>query len=280
MTRLNEKQDVGVIDFDRMFEDYAMEWFKEHGGEYESDEEMEEAMPDVYEQWASSPSRKLGGIAPRAFFDSIEDPDRLVAILVGTAGADCNPCSLLLDKIAETPECEPLLAALAEKPSSSVKLCLICMSLLEEAGGANVPVGRCLQWIKDETADEELRECAVEALKKRAGAVKEELFAALKDASIGLKTVIAEILVAADKDERTFKLLTELFASGENIPLYAQYLGMYGDERAAGVLYRALDTCDYADYIEVKNAIERLGGVVDDSARDFSDDETYHLLKK
>ena len=69
MTRLNEKQDVGVIDFDRMFEDYAMEWFKEHGGEYESDEEMEEAMPDVYEQWASSPSRKLGGIAPRENID-------------------------------------------------------------------------------------------------------------------------------------------------------------------------------------------------------------------
>ena len=44
------------------------------------------------------------------------------------------------------------------------------------------------------------------------------------------------------------------------------------------MLYRALDNCNYAEYIEIKNAIERLGGIVDD-ARDFSDDPTYILIK-
>ena len=45
------------------------------------------------------------------------------------------------------------------------------------------------------------------------------------------------------------------------------------------MLYRALDTASYADYIEIRNAIESLGGVVDDQLRDFTDDEEYKAIK-
>lgn len=266
----------GVIDFDKMFEDYATEWFKEHEDDFENEEDVEAAMPDVYETWASSPSGKLGGIAPRAFFDAIENPDELVKILAGTSEDDCNPCSLLLDKIAETPSCAPLLAALIEGESKP-KLKLLCVTLLEEAG-AKHPLNKYLEILADETADDDLREGVIEVLESHTEEVKERLYEMLVGASDSLKTIIAEILVSGEKDERTFKLLTELFASGENVPLYAQYLGAYGDERAAAQLYRALDSCDYAEYIEIKNAIERLGGIVDDY-RDFSSDPTYIAIK-
>ncbi len=266
-----------VIDFDKMFEDYAAEWFKEREGEFESEQDVEAVMPDVYEAWASSPSRKLGGIAPRAFFDAIEKPDELVKILIGTSEDGCNPCSLLLDKISETPSCAPLLKEIIERKDASAKLKLLCVTMLEETG-SDYPVDAYIDIVADESADEDLREGVVEILKSHANDVKERLYKLLDGASDGLKTVVAEILSCADKDERTFNLLTELFAGGDNIPLYAQYLGAYGDERAAAQLYRALDECDYAEYIEIKNAIERLGGVVDDY-RDFSDDPTYIAIK-
>ncbi len=265
-----------VIDFDKMFEDYAAQWFKEREGEFDGEEAVEAVMPDVYEAWASSPSGKLGGIAPRAFFDAIEKPDELVAILVGTS-EDCNPCSLLLDKIAETPSCAPLLKQIIEKKDAKAKLKLLCVTMLEEMG-VECPADAYAEIIADESADEDLREGVIEALKNHAKEVAERLYKMLDGASAELKTVIAEILICADKDERTFKLLTELFANGENIPLCAQYLGAYGDERAAAQLYRALDSCDYAEYIEIKNAMERLGGIVDDS-RDFSADPTYAAVK-
>ena len=106
----------------------------------------------------------------------------------------------------------------------------------------------------------------------------EERLVVAENAESDVKTIVAEILLSSEMDERTFALLCVLFSSGENIPLYSHYLGMYGDERAAEMLYRALDNCNYAEYIEIKNAIERLGGIVDD-ARDFSDDPTYSLIK-
>ena len=267
----------GIIDFDKMFEEYAMAWFKEHEGEYEDENEMEAVMPDVYETWASSPSHKLGGIAPRAFFDGIEKPEELIGILVGTSEGDCNPCSLLLDAIAENEGCAPLLRELLDKPSASPKLKLICVRLLEESG-AEHSLKTYMDWIKDENTDDDLRESAIGILKEHANEVKEELLSAAENADADVKTIVAEILLSAEKDERTFALLCELFSSGENIPLYSQYLGMYGDERAAEMLYRALDNCNYAEYIEIKNAIERLGGIVDD-ASDFSDDPTYILIK-
>lgn len=267
----------GIIDFDKMFEEYAMAWFKEHEGEYEDESDMEAVMPDVYEAWASSPSHKLGGIAPRAFFDGIEKPEELIGILIGTSEDDCNPCSLLLDAIVENEGCAPYLRELAEKPSTSAKLKLICVNLLEESGAAH-PLETYIEWVKDESTDDELKESAISILKQHANEVKEELFAAAENASLDVKTIVAEILLSAERDERTFNLLSELFASGDNIPLYSQYLGMYGDERAAAILYRALDDCNYAEYIEIKNAIERLGGIVDDT-RDFSDDPTYILIK-
>lgn len=267
-----------IIDFDAMFEEYAMEWFKEHEGEYATDDEIEAVMPDVYETWASSPSHKLGGIAPRAFFDSIEKPEELIGILVGTSEGESNPSSLLLDAIVENGGCAELLRSLLEKPTTSVKLKLICLHLLSESS-AEHPLNTYLEWIQDESTDEDLREDAIEVLKENASKVKEKLFEIAAGASLEVKTIAAEILISAGRDDRTFELLTSLFAEGDNIPLYAQYLGMYGDERAAAQLYRALDTCNYAEYIEIKNAIERLGGVVDDT-RDFTGDPTYELIKK
>ena len=90
--------------------------------------------------------------------------------------------------------------------------------------------------------------------------------------------MIAEVLVNAKRDDRTLRLLEELFAQGDNVPFYAGLMGKYGDERASAMLYRALDTCNYMEYVEIKNAIERMGGVVEDS-RDFTDDPYYRAMK-
>ena len=129
-----------------------------------------------------------------------------------------------------------------------------------------------------DTEDDELFELLVSALKEDPDCVREAL---LNKAEVSgkTKTAVAEILACGGKDERVFTLLTELFASGDNVPLYAGYLARYGDERAAAQLYRALDTAGYADYIEIRNAIESLGGVVDEY-RDFSSDPEYIALKE
>lgn len=261
-------------DFDKMFETYAMQYYEEH--DFATPDEMEAHMPHIYEEWADAPSPTLGGIAPRAFFRKMTDPKELVDILVGTSEGESNPCSLLLDRIAEVPETASYLTEVIRE-NRSTKAVMLAINLLTDMDASH-PYQTYIDWIMDKNIDDEQRELGVEVLDEHADEVAEQLYPLLDSADLSQKTIIAEILTYAKHDERTYTLLTQLFVEGDNIPLYAGYLGKYGDERASGILYRALDDCNYLEYIEIKNAIERMGGVVDDT-RDFTSDPYYAALK-
>lgn len=265
------------MDFDKLFEDYLARWCKAHEDEFDSVEDMEDMIPEIYEEWADSPSDQIGGVAPREFFENITSADELVNMLIGTSAEDQNPCSLLLDRIAEVPECANELNKIL-KGNYGVQQKMIAVNLISEMNAPH-PLELYVSWISSKEVDSELKEIAIEILCDNADAAADMLFPLIGGADTELKTYIAEILCNAEKDERTYALLTELFETGDNIPLYAGYIGKYGDERSAAMLYKALDDCNYLEFIEIKNAIERLGGVVDDEMRDFSDDIYYKAIK-
>ncbi len=265
-----------MLDFDELFEKYAMEYYNAHKDEMDDVSRMEAMMPELYEKWADESLPELGGITPRGFFANVKKADELIKLLIATCEGDNNPCSLLLDRIVQFDECAELLSGIL-RSNVSIKAKIVSANLLLEMG-AKHPIDVYLKWVLDSDTDEALKEIAIEVLSENADEVSEQLFKAVIDADIETKTVIAEILINAKRDDRTYNLLIELFNDGADIPLYASYIGKYGDERAASVLYRALDDCNYLEYLEIKNAIERMGGVVDDS-RDFSDDVYYKAIK-
>ena len=259
------------MDFDKLFEEYAMAWFEGHKDEFENPEDMEAGLPALYEAWADAPNAALGGVSPRGYFAAITDPDALVKLLRDTD----EPSALLTDRIAATPGVEKPLVELI-KSDCGCRLKMTAMNLLNDRGV--YPFDIYAGWIRDGSEEADVTDLAVELMAERADLAADLLFPLIDGADLTRRTLIAEILVNAPKDERTYRLLTELFVNGGNVPLYAGYLGKYGDERAAAMLYRALDDCNYLEYLEIKNAIERMGGVVDDD-RDFSDDEYYKAIK-
>lgn len=264
-----------MFDFDKSFEEYAIKWYEEHRSEFSHDAELEDMMPQLYEQWARQPLEALSGLTPHTFFDNIDAPD-LIKLMVSSCEGEQNPSSLLLDRIAAVPACAQGLRDLI-RASLNEKAKIIAANLLTEMNESH-PLDVYADLICDERADEGLRELGIEVLCENADIVAEKLYKLIPTATRTQKGMIAEVLVNAAHDDRTFRLLEELFASGENTAFYASLIGKYGDERAAAMLYRALDTCRYAEYIEIKNAIERMGGIVDDQ-RDFSEDPDYRIIK-
>lgn len=265
-----------MLDFDALFEEFLKNWLEEHKGEYTADE-LEEKVPELYEEFVTSPCDQVDGITPEAYFASITEPDELVDAFVEANEGDGNACSLLIDRIIEVPECATGLERLV-LTSTDAKTVISAMNLLEEMG-ADQPLSKYAEWLTDETVDEGVAEKAGEILKENPAPVKEQLLSALDKASVWQKQIIADVLVEAGKDERTFALLKELFETGDNVPYSAGLLAKYGDERAAEFLFPALDECNYLEFIEIRNAIEQMGGVVDDSYRDFSDDPYYKAIK-
>lgn len=265
-----------MTDFDKLFENYMAKWFAAHKGEYTADE-AEDKIPELYDEWARTPAAEIGGISPERYFLDMTDPAAMIAEFEAEVEECGGPCSLLVERIADTPECAAGLTALALS-SSSPECVLSAMDVLDDMG-ARQPLNEYAGWLARKDLDDGVRERAAEILKEHAAEVKDTLIAMIPAADDEVKDMLADVLCEAGHDERTFNLLREVFLSGRNVPYAAGLIGKYGDERAAAFLYPALDNCNYLEFIEIRNAIEQLGGVVDDSYRDFSDDEFYKALK-
>ncbi len=263
------------MDFDKLFEKFLRDWMKKNTAL--TPDEAEDMIPELYEEWVTSPCKEIGGITPEQYFLNITDPKALIEELVKENEGDGNACSLLGDRICEVPECAPYIIDIIEK-SDNEKLIVECMNLLTDMGVEH-PLDLYVQFIKEESIPEGIKETACEVLKDNANQVKERLFPLILGASENLKEILGDILCLADRDERTFNLLRDLFLNGRNVPFAAGLIAKYGDERAASYLYPALDVCNYLEFIEIRNAIESLGGVVDDNMRDWSEDEFYKALK-
>ncbi|MBQ8427002.1 MAG: hypothetical protein IJX16_04495, partial [Clostridia bacterium] len=128
---------------------------------------------------------------------------------------------------------------------------------------------------------ETIRELATERLSNLADTVKEEILAQFNEVDDVKKACLTEILSNASKDDRVFELLiNEFLRNATQVPLYANYLAKYGDERALPFLLTAIENekISYADFEELRFAIEALGGEYNKS-RDFSLDKTYKKIK-
>lgn len=247
-----------MYDFDKLFTDFI----KSKGHVHEED------IGETYEEWLDTFCASLDS-TPREKIDSMTD-EMLVKELKDECAID-SPSLIVMENLEKRKPIE-LLCPLLYEDNETLAYC--AAELLYNMN--EVPYAEFAELLP--STDGDMFELIIRALKEDPEAVREKLYEIAYSGNERLKTVAAEILIEGKRDERTYKLLSELFSSGDNLPLYAGYMARYGDERAVAMLYRALNTASYADYIEIRNAIESLGGIVDDD-RDFSDDPEYMILR-
>lgn len=273
---MNNHNELYFFDFDKLFENYADKYYGEHEDEYDSPDEFARDLDKVYEKWATSPQEVLGGITPSDFFKKIPT-DELIDILKGACAGDGNPSSLLFDRIASEPSLLDGLCELA-KQATEEKLLTVTLSLISELGGAS---NEFYLDLIERDVDPCVKDQCIETLCTRAEEIKDIIIdRAEKTDDVGMIELYLEILsYCKSGDDRILTLLVTLLHIDPNTAYVAGLIGRYGDERAADSLYPILDSCDYATFIEVRNAIEELGGTVDDKYRDFAEDPLYRMIK-
>lgn len=270
------KQELYFFDFDKLFENFADKYYHEHQAEYESPEDFSNDLDRVYHLWATSPQDVIGGLSPSQFINAIPT-DELIDILVGACSGENNPSSLLFDRVATEPTLLPELIKLALGKTDE-KLLHVVMSLINELGGADVDF--YIQMMRRDI-DLAVKEHCVEALCDNCEKAKEVLIEnAMATDDAELAELYAEPLTyCATGDDRILNILLSLLATDPNRAYIAGLIARYGDDRAVSALYPLLDDCNYAEFIEFRNAIEALGGTVDEHYRDFSDDPLYSMIK-
>ena len=158
---------------------------------------------------------------------------------------------------------------------------LTTISLLTELESRE-PMNLYLQWILQREKNDDRADKAAEALVSMGGEVPAKALELYDGASDVAQETLLDVLCNFPGNGKTYELVMERFQREKaHIAFFASLLGKLGDERAIPTLTRAMQESgiNYLDYIELRNAIEALGGDAP-AERDFSGDPYYESLSR
>ncbi len=270
------------INFDREFERYVGAWMKEHAKEYRNYDEMEAAMPDVYAAFLDTPVNWLAGAKPGEYFSQFDNAHQLVNWMEDYFKQRVPAPDMLLNRIAELGlAAEESLMNLLKKEKATREIRMAAITLLREIESiAPMEYYIGLQAVRGEGEDE-LADNALESLasmgEKAVPAMRAALALCSPDGQEALLTVLSDY----PGDEAVLETaLSLLKSSRDRAAVLAGCLGKLGDERAlpALIAVAASEETPYLDYIELRSAIEALGG--DAPERNFdAADPAYEAMR-
>lgn len=268
-----------TIDFDERFADYTSEWMEAHRGEYRNLDAMEADIPKVYRQFLNTPADWLDGVTPGSYFTQYEDPKDLVDWLRAYCDAGVPVPELLMEQIeAVGKPCEKRLVALLKDESADPDAKMTAIGLLRNLNSTQ-PKMLYIGWQLDREAEDELADSAIDSLAEMGPSVVQPMLEALPKANRDGQIAMLDVLVRYPGNDLVYQTAMKLFREHrEGRALYAGYLAKLGDERALRELEKAAQDPEtgYVEFIEIRAAIERLGGLAPE--RDFSGDPDYQIL--
>ncbi len=267
---------VKIIDVDKLFDKYIEGYVYGNIGKVKP-EEIENKIPELYVKFGDEKLKELDGKTPNTYYKDYSGKE-LLECLKEHLKKDVPVSDFLCEALTENPDNENALCDSLNEDNSE-EFILYVMNMLGDMGSKKA-AKRYLEFIVWDFG-EGVRELATELLSTFAENVKEDVLAQYKDVDGEKKGCLTEILSNCKSDERVFDILVEEFSNHqENIPLYAGYLAKYGDERALPFLTAAIEKekLSYADFEELRFAIEALGGTYD-KERDFSNEKTFKKIK-
>ncbi|MBQ6373524.1 MAG: hypothetical protein IJJ45_03460 [Clostridia bacterium] len=267
-----------IYDFDGKFFDYVRSWMALHPGMKES--EIEASYNEMMRSWLNAPAQWLGGVKPGEYFDRYTDPKDLIKLLEAYLVRDIGLPEPLYRRIVLMGEaCAPALVRIAEDRDRPEALRATAMALLRDID-SDVPMSLYIDLICRCKEKNELSDMAADAISERQDVV-ETLLERYDSATEYGQLLILDICSNHPGDPRICDhMLEKLRNRPEERALYAALLGKLGDPRALETLMRMLDLTDlsYLDYIELRSAVEQLGGDPGEE-RVFNGDPDYETLR-
>lgn len=270
------------INFDERFADFTSQWMKEHAKEYRNYDAMEEDLPRVYMTFLNTPAKWLDGVTPGAYFSQFEDAKNLVDWMVEYTKREIPVPELLLEQIqAVGKPCEKRLLALLkdEDPDINEEARMTAIGLLRDME-STLPKMLYITWQLDRDEVDDLADNALDSLREMGKAVVQPILQELPHANRAGQEAFLDVLVNYPGSEQVFDLAIRLFKQNPTRrALFASYLAKLGDDRALPVLMEAAldEKCKYMDFIELRNAIEMLGGEA--PKKEFYEDAEYDALR-
>ncbi len=269
-----------IHNFDEHFADFMSEWMKQHQGEYANFDEMENDMPRIYVAFLNTRAAWLGSVTPGSYFTQFEDPK----VLVDWMQQYCEEGVPLPDPLTEQilfvgKPCEKRLVELLKDDEAEAEARMTAIELLREMESTQ-PKMLYIQWQLERDAKDEMKDNAIESLTMMGETVVQPILQWIGKANDAGKEALLEVLSHFPGNEQTFRIAMDCFRKNPGRrALFAGYLAKIGDDRALPELTEAAKdpALPYLTFIEIRNAIEELGGVCPE--REYTDDPEYEALR-
>ena len=269
-----------VINFDEHFAEFMSDWMKTHQDQYSNFDEMEEDMPRIYMAFLNTRAKWLGNVTPGAYFTQFEDPKVLVDWLAQYCDEDVPVPDLLCEQITAVGRpCEKRLLELLKDEEAPEEARMTAVNLLREME-STLPKMLYINWQLNRERQDELKDNALEGLTEMGECVVQPILQELPKANEAGEEALLEVLSHYPGNEQIYKLAVRLFQERkERRALFAGYLAKLGDDRTLPVLTAAAqeEKMPYLTFIEIRNAIEALGGTC--LERNYDDDPEYEALR-
>jgi len=274
-----------MIDFEKEFQTYLHEWMKK--SDVVDASEIDDMVPVLYEKWLTTPSEAFLSIKPVDFFKPIEDPTKLMEILGKYIFSDISVPGPLLNEIGKhEEEIYPLLLKSIESynidDQGMEKFIIYCIELIDEMD-KNHPLDDYIRIIKKANSSSNIIEVLVEIL--RAEIFDLSVHTKIKNAYVNTafefsKDCFLDLLSELPFDDGAYDFILECFETEvAKSGLYAHMLAKIGNDACLDTLTKRIKDpqLNYFNYLQVKEALEELGGVCD-IARDFEGDPYFDKI--
>lgn len=270
------------INFDGQFERYATEWMRQNAAQFHNNvDAMEAKMPDVYLQWLNEPADWLDGATPGAYFLRFDDAAALTEMMCEYHRRGVPVPDQLLERLTSLgAEAEEALLALLAREDAPQESVLTAVSLLGEMESSAAHGALCGLDCPSRGARRP-RGDGRRSADGHGAAVVAPVLAHVEEATPSGKETFLDTSAIFRGTRESWPGLALLRERPEKTALFASLLGKLGDPRAIPALQQALDApgIHYLDYLELRNAVEALGGDVR-CERDFSGDPYYESLRR
>lgn len=268
-----------LIDFNALQSSYIDSNLNLDRAEFVTAEEYEDAMLErsyqLSEQFLNEPSDELGGKSPVEYFEAMTADELVDTLYRYYLEMDDMPDAIVQVLQNRKDTAEGVLKLLKDDQNEEwfrISLINLLLQLAYEPA---------LQYYCDiifrSREHDDLADAAVDALKQLDSKdVERELMSLFDEAGDEAKYRMLDLLAVPFCDEKILAhVLRKLKHEKGMREIYAYYVGKIEDERALPILHEISEEkdLDYVDYMEIRNAIEKLGGSCIE--RDFQNDPLY-----
>lgn len=252
------------VDFDKLFDDFLNAYLAETLGKVKP-EVIEKEIPAKYVEWMCTPCKELEGKTPHQFIEDLKSSGKLGEYLLSYVEADQDISDIIAEACGES-EVDVLVEIMRNYPDYACPACAILKDISSTKADKVI-----LDIVLNPESSDVLVDMAIEMLSDGTHPnIVDDVLAVIDDMDEKTQKNLVDIIYVYKGNERVYEWIVKMFRMEEgNKALYCAYLGSYDNPDAIDLLleYAENSVMDYYEFMELRNAVERLGGEMDKNVK-------------